>query len=265
MKLIKAKSRSILTNRGFASIPAGLSVLCLLLAFGACRQKKDDNLLLLSPTDIYKINIAETSDLCLDPSISILYTVSDNTGKVYKLTTNGRVLSALSYTGGDLEGVTIDEDKNVYIAEERLRKIIKLDALGNEIYQKTIPVEINNENNGLEGVAYASFNNHFYIINEMNPSVLIETDKSLNKLYEYQLTFANDYSGICVDNTNQKLWILSDMSATVNICTLQGELIESYRIPVTNPEGIAYDPQSNKLYIISDSESKLYVFTINTK
>jgi hypothetical protein len=44
---------------------------------------------------------------------------------------------------------------------------------------------------------------------------------------------------------------------------MKGELIESYRIPVTNPEGIAYNPETNELFIISDSEARLYLFQIN--
>jgi hypothetical protein len=40
-------------------------------------------------------------------------------------------------------------------------------------------------------------------------------------------------------------------------------LIKSYSIPVSNPEGIAFDPSGNKLYIISDAEARLYYFEIN--
>ncbi|MHC1704875.1 MAG: SdiA-regulated domain-containing protein [Tenuifilaceae bacterium] len=238
--------------------------LALLLLLTACSQK-EDSLLMLKPFAVYDVDIPETSDLCFGSSTDVLYTVSDNTAKVYKITTKGRVLSQLQYKGSDLEGVCYVDNQFIYAAEERLRKIVKLDLQGNFIDQKTIPVKNNEENSGLEGIAYATFNNHFYILNEMNPDVLIETDSNLNVLNNYTLSFARDYSGICVDNVNQNLWIVSDMNSSVNKCNMKGEVIISYRIPVTNAEGIAFDPISMNLYIISDAEEKLYHFNLNFK
>lgn len=234
------------------------------LATYSCSDKSDDNIPVLSPIEHYDLSILETSDLCFGSSSGILYTVSDNTAKVYKITSKGRKLSELIYTGNDLEGVCFVDGQFIYVAEERQRKVVKLDLQGNILDQKLISVEVNSENEGLEGITYATFNSRFYIINEMNPGLLLETDKNLNIISEYPLSFANDYSGICVDNVNCNLWILSDMSATVNKCTMQGDLIESYRIPVTNPEGIAYDPVEKLLYIVSDSEARLYIFKLNT-
>lgn len=258
------KSQLYKSNCGFFSKNT-LLAFCLIVLVYACGNRKDDNLTALIPTASYDVNIPETSDLCFDSNTGLLYTVSDNTCKVYKISTKGRVLSALSYTGFDLEGVTLDDNQSVYAAEERLRKILILDLQGNVVGQKEIPVEKNEENEGLEGISYASFNQHFYIINEMNPGLLIETDNNLNVLTNYPLSFADDYSGICVDNTNQNLWIVSDMSATVNKCDMKGNLIKSFRIPVNNAEGIAIDFQNMKMYIISDAESKLYIFNLNNQ
>jgi uncharacterized protein YjiK len=220
---------------------------------------------MLNPVEVYAVSIPETSDLSFGSSTDILYTVSDRTAKVYKITTQGKVLSELSYTGSDLEGVCYVENQFLYVAEERLRKIIKLDLQGNQLGDKPISVGINDENQGLEGISYATFNKHFFILNEKNPGLLIETDENLNVLKSYQLSFANDYSGICVDNVNQQLWIVSDESASVTKCTMKGELIESYRIPVSNPEGIAFDPENGQVYIISDTEARLYLFKINNQ
>jgi len=262
-KYLKAKSQLRTINCGFASIQVLLITFCFAFLLSSCRDENPDNLTILSPVAVYDVNIKETSDLCFGATKDILYTVSDNTAKPYKISTTGKVLSVLNYTGFDLEGITYVDNKFLYVAEERLRVIVKLDLQGNKIEQKAIPVEKNDENQGLEGISYATFNNHFYILNEMNPGLLIETDQNLNVLKNYTLKFAEDYSGVCVDNVNQQLWIVSDLSATVNQCTMQGELIKSYRIPVSNAEGIAFDPKTNKLYIISDSEARLYFFQIN--
>lgn len=263
VKYSRAKSQFYAGSCGFATKQRILLSLWLLMLIYACSNRKESNLPMLTPVEIYDIDIPETSDLCFGSSTSVLYTVSDNTAKVYKISTKGKILSELKYTGNDLEGVTYVDNQYIYIAEERLREIVKLDLQGNQIGLKAIPVKINDANNGLEGIAYAAFNQHFYIVNEMNPDLLIETDKNLNVLNSYTLSFANDYSGICVDNVNQNLWIVSDMSATVNKCTMQGDVIENYRIPVYNAEGIAFDPESNNIYVVSDAEARLYLFNLN--
>ncbi|MFN8254546.1 MAG: SdiA-regulated domain-containing protein [Bacteroidales bacterium] len=247
---------------GFTSILIIVIAISLFLIISECGGKKEGDLPLLSPVATYKIDIPETSDLCFGSTKDILYTVSDNTGKVYKINITGKVLAEFQYTGNDLEGVCFVDNNFVYVAEERLRRIIKLDSQGIYLGQKDIPVENNIENNGIEGISFATFNQHFYIVNETNPGLLIETDKNLNFIKDYPLTFANDYSGICVDNINQNLWILSDLSASVNQCNMQGELIKSYGIPVNNPEGIAYNPGDSLLYIVSDLESRLYKFDL---
>jgi uncharacterized protein YjiK len=230
------------------------------ILMASCGKQTEDNLRFLNSIEEYDLDIPETSDLCFGATSSVLYTVSDNTSKVYKISTKGKKLAELSYIGNDLEGVCIAEGRFLYVAEERMRKIVKLDLNGNKLNERTIDIDENNENEGLEGIAYAPFNSHFYILNERNPDLMIETDKDLNPIAEYTLSFADDYSGICVDNENQRLWIVSDISETVSLCTMQGTLIESFRIPVYNAEGVAYNPETKKIYVVSDSESKLYVF-----
>jgi uncharacterized protein YjiK len=251
-------------NCGFTS--AGIidmvSVVLTVILTIACSERQDNNLEQLNPTGVYSLNIPETSDLCFGSNSTILYTVSDNTAKVYKISNAGKILAELQYKGTDPEGICYVGNQFLYLAEERQRIIYKLDLQGNQLDQRAIAVEKNEDNNGLEGISYATLNKHFYIINEKNPGLLIETDENFNVQKNYSLKFSSDYSGICVDNTNQQLWIVCDEAATVNQCTMQGELIKSYHIPVSNPEGIAFDPLSNKLYIVSDAEARLYSFEI---
>lgn len=257
------KSQLCVDNCDFISAWFFVPVLALMLLSNSCKKDKKETIEMLNPYAVYIVNIPETSDLSFGSSTDILYTVSDRTAKVYKISTKGKVLSELQYTGSDLEGVCNFENQYIYVAEERLRKIIKLDLQGNKISEKAISVEINDENQGLEGISYDTFNKHFYILNEKNPGLLIETDENLNVQKNHFLTFSSDYSGICVDNVNQQLWIVCDESASVNQCTMDGTLIKSYRIQVSNPEGIAFNPETNELFVISDSEARLYHFKLN--
>ena len=259
---MEMESQLSANNCGFVSLWLFVPVLLFLLFANACTKDKKDSLAMLESVAVYNVDIPETSDLSFGYSKEVLYTVSDRTAKVYKITTQGKVLSELSFTGSDLEGVCYAGNQSLYVVEERLRTVVKLDLQGIKLEKKAISVEINDDNQGFEGITYATFNKHFYLLNEKNPGLLIETDENLNTLTSYPLSFASDYSGICVDNVNQQLWIVSDESASVTKCTMKGELIESFRIPVSNPEGIAFNPETNQLFIISDSEARLYLFQI---
>lgn len=242
------------------------NLICMIFLFAfflSCSRKVDDGSVGLIPIEVHKLNLPEPSDLCFGPGNQILYTVSDNTAQVYKITIQGKILQTLPYVGNDLEGVCYVNDQYLFVAEERYRKIIRLDLQGNKLSEASIPVEINDANSGLEGISYNPVNKCFYILNEVNPGLLIVTDENFNVLKKQTLTFAGDYSGICVDAQNQELWILSDVSATVNRCTLEGQLIEKFKVPINNPEGIALDTENHLLYIVSDQEATLYKFQLN--
>ncbi len=257
------RPQSLQSDCGSDSSCSMLILIVIILFCQSCSKKADDGSVSLIPIEVHKLNLPEPSDLCFGPGNQILYTVSDNTAKVYKITIQGKILETLPFVGNDLEGVCYVNDQFLYVAQERLRKITKLDLQGNVIAEASIPVEINDLNSGLEGIAYNTLNRCFYILNEVNPGLLIITDENFSVLKKITLSFAADYSGICVDNQNQELWILSDVSASVNRCTLEGQLIEKFRIPVNNPEGIALDVENRLLYIVSDQEGTLYKFQLN--
>ncbi len=241
-----------------------ISILLLFHLFGCsgCSEKEESSLTILQPDAVFNLEVKEPSDLCFGSTTDILYTVSDNTAQIYKITTRGQILETLKYTGSDLEGVTQVNNQSIYAVEERLRSIEQLDLQGNPVGHFDIVVENNDDNAGLEGIAYNSVNKCFYLLNEQNPGLLIITDEHFNILKEKRLEFADDYSGICIDEISQELWIVSDLSATVVRCNPDGDPIEQFRIPVSNPEGIAIDFKKHKLYVVSDREARLYTFTI---
>jgi uncharacterized protein YjiK len=53
--------------------------------------------------------------------------------------------------------------------------------------------------------------------------------------------------------------LVSDESKSVAKCSSDGQLKEKYSIPIKQAEGIAVDYENKKIYVISDSEEKLYV------
>ncbi|MBN1251571.1 MAG: SdiA-regulated domain-containing protein [Bacteroidales bacterium] len=221
-------------------------------------EKLNEPLNLLSS---YSIDVPEPSGLSFSSGKAALYVVSDNTNKIYKITFTGKVLSTIDFSGYDLEGVCFDENSNaIWIVEERERKLIKIDLLGNILKSIKIDIEINDENKGLEGLTINNENGFLYIVNEYNPSILIKLDENQHIISNYTLNFASDYSGIYYDEYLEKLWILSDESSKLTLCSLEGKAEKTYNIGINKAEGIVVDSKNNKVYIVSDSNEKLYVF-----
>jgi uncharacterized protein YjiK len=232
------------------------------LIFLALSCKKDslevENILTLDKT--YDLEIPEMSGLAFQSGI--LYTVSDNTNKIYSLTVLGKKLSAFSFVGQDLEGIAINQNKDIYIVEERKREIKHLNSLGVLLRTIQVNVEQFDENSGLEGICINSQNNHIFVVNESSPTLLIELDENGNQLKAIKLNFSKDLSDICIDVENQELWILSDESKSINVCDLSGNLKKQYFTTINKMEGLAIDFNTQSLYIVSDSYNKLYKFVL---
>ena len=116
----------------------------------------------------------------------------------------------------------------------------------------------NDPNSGIEGITYNSNENIIYFLNEKNPGKLFKVNSSFNIIESFELNFANDYSGMFYEASTDLLWIVSDESQTINKCTTEGELLDSFSINVNKPEGIVI--ANNKIYIVSDSQETLYIF-----
>jgi uncharacterized protein YjiK len=207
------------------------------------------------------IQVNEPSGLCFSIDKKFLWTVSDQTRKVYKIDFNGTVLETLVYTGSDLEGIAVDpSDSTIWVAEEYLSQIVQLDTLGNELNRITVTGAAGNS--GLEGITINTSTNHFFLLKEQDPGVLIELDENFNLLQYKRINFAFDYSGIFYESQNQHLWIVSDQNEKVFKCDINGTVLIEFPIDVDKPEGIAVDIANNLIYIVSDSYEQLYKYSI---
>jgi len=207
------------------------------------------------------VQVDEPSGLCLSLDKKSLWTVSDHTGKIYQIDFNGNVLKTMSYRGNDLEGVVVDpSDSTIWVVEEYLSQIVQLDTEdGNELNRITVVGAAGTS--GLEGITINSSNNHFLLLKEQDPGVLIELDENFNLLRYKRIGFAFDFSGIFYEAQNQQLWIVSDQNEKVYKCDLDGKVLTEYLIDVRNPEGITVDIDNDLVYIVSDSYEKLYIFS----
>ncbi len=218
----------------------------------------------LNLIDSYILDIREPSGLSFSDNPGELLTVSDSSKKIFKISLTGEVIGEITPDTdlNDLEGITYNQNEDtITVIQERTRKIIKINSAGH--VQKTTELDIpgSSTNKGIEGIAYNKNNNHYYIINEKNPSLLVELDENFNKVASNNLNFAMDYSGIFYDESSNSLWIISHESQSLTKCDLSGNSLESFRFNrISQAEGIVIDFESNRIYIVSDDDKSLYVF-----
>jgi uncharacterized protein YjiK len=234
-----------------------IKILVISIILFQCQKKETEFPNQLELLGSYDLTIPEPSGLAIDPSGN-LYVVSDQTNQIYQISTTGNTLQTYGFTGNDLEGITYFNAGKFLVAEERTKNLILYNPSDNSAISHLMSYENNDPNSGIEGVAYNPIIQTSYFVNEKNPEKLFKADSNFNISGIYDLNFANDYSDLYFENTSNILWILSDESQTVNSCSTEGVLTESFSINVDQPEGIVVT--SDKIYIVSDSQEKLYVF-----
>ncbi len=129
----------------------------LVLTAGACEH--DDGSPapsgeVLSLLRSWSVAVPEPSDLCLDRDGVHTWTVSDQTGRIYRLRlADGGVAETLDWVGSDPEGIWQDPlDGTLYVAEEGLRQIVHVDADGDELGRVSVAGLGGDANSGLEGL-----------------------------------------------------------------------------------------------------------------
>lgn len=211
----------------------------------------------IKPEKKIYLSIPEPSDICLHPNEKSFFIVSDN-GFLFETDLEGNTLRQAAYEGLDCEGVHADE-KFVYVVEEFSRKIKVFDIENLEL-QRTVSLDYNGGRNAAyEAFTFDSVKHVFLLFVEKNPIYMFELNQDLQKTNEYDLSkVSRDISAATFYKDH--LWLLGDENMTVyklNPKTYQ--VLNSWKIPVVNPEGITFDADGN-LLIISDDMQMLYYF-----
>jgi uncharacterized protein YjiK len=203
------------------------------------------------------LTIPEPSDICLHPNGKSLFIVSDN-GFLFETDLDGKTIRQADYKGLDCEGVHADE-KFVYVAEEFSRKIRVFDIRNLEL-QKTVYLEYNGGRNAAyEAITFNPVKNVFLLFTEKNPIYLFELNQDLQKINEIDLSkISRDISAATFYKDH--LWLLGDEDMTVyKLNPKNYQVLNSWKLPVVNPEGITFDAHGN-LLILSDDMQLLYYF-----
>ena len=206
-----------------------------------------------------RLNIKEPSALSLSADKQFLWSLSDNNGSLYSLDFNGKILNEVRTDLTDLEGVTAHEDLGgMCVTQERLRQIVCLDELGKTISKNAVNIS-GASNSGLEGITFNPDNQKFYLINEKDPTIILELDRDFNILTKKSISFAKDLSDIFYDEQEKKIWVLSHESQKAFRLdqNFQFDLIINLR-GILQAEGLVIDSLNRKAYVVSDKDNLFY-------
>ncbi|MDX1799253.1 MAG: SdiA-regulated domain-containing protein, partial [Candidatus Lokiarchaeia archaeon] len=174
---------------------------------------------------------------------------------------SGQIIRQIRIDVNDLEGICVVSESLLAVVSEETNELLIVDYSGkvSERYSVILDGDINY---GLEGVTYNNNLHQFYLVKEKSPSLLLDIDSNFKSLTKKTLNFSKDLSGIEYDSIENILWILSDESQTISKCDLTGNVLQSFHFNVSKPEGIAIDYETNLIYIVSDSQQKLFIYKI---
>lgn len=244
--------------------------------------------------------LTEPSGLTLSHDGKGLWTVSDDSRRIFHLTLEGKLKKRRSFKVPDsgLEGLTIDPTgKFLFAVREESNELLKLNIAKERVamrrrlatmagYQEIAAYFAgSSENKGLEGLTWNSRSDSLFALKEGEPGLLIEISTDLKSIVGHIELDASrgfvdpgtsdgavDYSGICFDPTRGLFWIVSDKARRVYLFDPETyQVVQSAPLAygkngalreVVKAEGVAYDSETSRLYVVSDEEVRLYVFEV---
>ncbi len=240
-----------------------LSLLVLLITIIGCSREDPEKLTgTTDSTDlkslaVYNLNVPEPSGLAYNHKNNTLFVVADSRSDIFEIDLLGNVLNTIPTAGFDLEGIALSKNcDTIFVVEEKDQRITTLSINGNTINSFKINVA-SSPNSALEGITRNSKKGRLIVINEKSPCLLLEFAGS-TELWRKEIKYTSDISDICYEESSDSYWVLSDESKKILKLSTDGLLLSEWTIPVTKAEGIAII--QDKIYIVSDSESKMYLF-----
>ncbi len=206
------------------------------------------------------LTIQEPSGLAYDSTRHSLWVVDDSDASVSEMTTEGTVIRTLDYEGDDPEGIAIHPDgQSLFVVEEHAGDIVQIDTTGAVLHQFHLTEYESGTNRGFEGITYYPPEDRLYLVREADPVIVVVMDMNGAIRNRIPVDFAPDLSGITYDPSTDEFLMLSDEAEKVYHMTPSGDLLFDWSIDIDKAEGITI--HGDTLYIVSDSESTMYVFT----
>ncbi len=261
-------------------VPTLASILastCFATSTGALELKYMSNL----PLHLPEIGLTEPSGLAIAADGSGFWIVSDETKTVFLLDADGEIRPFLGRDDRmrDLEGVAVDTRTAQLLAvSERTSSIIvvslspphRLEVI--EVGALPTPTNLadalEDDDNGLEGIAVDPDTGSVFVLKERDPRLLIEIAPTLDRVITVRnldsvLPDGEDVSGLTLDSVRKGFWIVSDVGKSVHFLPYTGNPVVTLDLfwrdkdrkrKLDNAEGAALSPDGRYLFVISDDD-----------
>lgn len=204
-----------------------------------------------------KLDVGEPSDLAF--ANGRLFTVSDRVSKIYEISKGGDVRDEIDVAARDLEALAVDGEGRFAIADESDTKVWFVDKDGERTHAFEIE-DVEDGNSGIEGLAFGD-DGHLYVAKEKDPARIYELDTEGRVVARAKIELADDLSALAWNPRDGHLYALSDDERALFRLDKDFDADAAWRLPVEHPEGIAFDGTS--LYVVSDSEERIYEFELD--
>jgi len=243
----------------------------------------------------------EPSGLAFAADGEPLWSVSDNSPRLYQIAHDGKVVNSIKLGSkmDDLEGVTWDAGRSrVLLVRERSAEVIELDPAAPEHlvrhalhdmegYDKIATIfSAGDANNGLEGIAVVPETGNVFLIKENQPRMLLELSPDLTRILggvvlDPAMGFAGagvddaqlDVSDIVWDQTRGAFWISSDVGRRVFLFDPIAGRALGYRLlwlehdqrhALHHAEGVAVSADGTRLFVVTDDghDSRMVEYAI---
>jgi len=243
----------------------------------------------------------EPSGLALAADGETLWSVSDNSPRLYRIARDGKLVEHIKLGSkmDDLEGVAWDAARSrILLVRERSAEVIELDpeapeqlvrhALRDmEGYDKVAAIfSAGDANKGLEGIAVMPETGTVFLIKENEPRMLLELSSDLTRILggivlDAAMGFAGagvddvelDVSDIVWDARRKAFWITSDTGRRVFLFDPVARKALGYRLlwsehdqrqALHHAEGIALSSDDAQLFVVTDDghDSRMVEYAI---
>ncbi len=247
--------------------------------------------------------LREPSGLALSYEKDALWTISDDKKRIFQLTFQGDLQkdSLFDIPDEGLEGIALQPGGEfLFMVQEEKNEIIKINVATRAVADRrrladmadyTVVADYlasGGSNKGLEGITWNSASDTLFVMKEGVPGLLLEVSPDLNTILNHKLLNAQngfrdndvfeeklDFSGIDYDHKRSLFWIVSDKGQRLFLYDWNSNRVRqttalSYRSngvyhEIAKAEGVAIDPDTDRLHVVSDAEARLYIFDVQIK
>jgi uncharacterized protein YjiK len=207
--------------------------------------------------------VPEPSDLSFDPSTGSFWTVSDQTGAVYRIGSDGSAAGTpLEIHGIDLEGVALDPTTgHLFVADEANRELVEVTRDGEVVGKMAVPGK-NANNLGIEGVAADPETGGFVLVNERNPAQLVFVDRAGKQIGSAKVQ-TEDLSAVTFTPGGKTLLVVGRFEEAVLEVDRKGRTLNRFSLGAPGVEGIAFDDRGRLIAVAdlgANSRGKIYMF-----